>query len=131
MQFLGTPVHHRGSYEAQTHSLSATRRIPLHTGGSALDFLQNTPLDKLFLKIHFAIKEPVLGWIPSFLTCRNQWVLVEGHMSTCTCMFTPMTSGVPQGSILGRPLNSYLLLTSTNGMVLVRGETIFHEHLDL
>jgi len=46
---------------------------------------------------HYGVRGNLLQWIQSFLTNRNQRVLVEGHTSQ-TARVTP---GVPQGSVLG------------------------------
>ena len=48
---------------------------------------------------HYGIRYDLLKWIESFLSNRSQEVLFEG----CTSQSAPVTSGVPQGSVL-RPL---------------------------
>ena len=52
----------------------------------------------LLLKLeHYGIRGPTLSWIGDFLTNRTQRVMIEGTQSETA----PMTSEVPQGSVLG------------------------------
>jgi len=66
-----------------------------------LDFskaFDKVPHQRLIRKLeHYGIKGPVQQWITSFLSGRSQRVLVEGQMSPSA----PVSSGVPQGSVLG------------------------------
>ena len=55
------------------------------------------PLVKLQL---YGIKGQILNWIRDFLTSRMQRVVIEGHSSD----WLNVTSGVPQGSIIGPSL---------------------------
>ena len=54
--------------------------------------------EKLLLKLHFnGIRGSTLNWIKDFLDNRNQSVLLNGSNSDSI----PVSSGVPQGSVLG------------------------------
>ena len=66
-----------------------------------LDFskaFDKVPHERLAAKLHhYGIRGDTLRWIKSFLSHRRQQVLVEGSSSTSS----QVTSGVPQGSVLG------------------------------
>jgi hypothetical protein len=54
--------------------------------------------ERLAAKLHhYGIRGPTLNWIKSFLAGRTQRVIVEGAASDTA----PVTSGVPQGTVLG------------------------------
>ena len=53
---------------------------------------------KLFMKLHtYGIRGSTLSWIKAFLSNREQKVVIEDEESDSV----PVTSGVPQGSVLG------------------------------
>lgn len=73
----------------------------IQTDVGVLDFsraFDTVPHQRLFGKIaHFGIQGTTLKWIEAFLTNRTMQVVVDGSSSRTA----PVTSGVPQGTVLG------------------------------
>jgi hypothetical protein len=56
------------------------------------------PHQRLLLKLdHYGVKGNIHGWLKSWLTLREQRVVVDGDHS----LSVPVRSGVPQGTVLG------------------------------
>lgn len=63
------------------------------------------PHDKLLLKLKSILKNNITDWIANYLRGRSQFVHVNGVNSYPT----PILSGVPQGSVLGPLLLSFIV----------------------
>ena len=66
-----------------------------------LDFskaFDKVPHERLKYKLqYYGIRESLHSWISDFLAKRKQQVVLDGHTSTSA----PVSSGLPQGSVLG------------------------------
>ena len=83
------------------HDWAHNRNSGLPTDVVFLDFTKafdSVPHERLLLKLHaYGIRDPLLSWVKSFLTNRQQRVVLRGHYSS----WTAVVSGVPQGTVLG------------------------------
>jgi hypothetical protein len=68
----------------------------LSTGVTFAWFQSDGTLPSLFV-CYFGISEQIINWVKSFLSNRTQTVLLENMTSSKI----PVTSGVPQGTVLG------------------------------
>ena len=84
-----------------THELLQNMQKGKQTDLILLDFskaFDKVSHEKLLHKLHFyGIRGNILSWIKSFLDNRSQTVVIEGKQSKTA----PVSSGVPQGSVLG------------------------------
>ena len=104
---LDTQFGFRSKHSCETQLLLTTTDLAkaidknLQTDVGILDFskaFDKVSHNRLLHKLkHYGINGNILHWIKSFLHGRTQRVVVEGSYSS-PC---PVTSGVPQGSVLG------------------------------
>ena len=96
---------HNRSCETQLLSfiqeLSETDNNNIQTDLIIIDFAKafdKVPHRRVHYKLnYYGISRPTLHWISAFLTNRTQTVVIDGKSSSTV----PVTSGVPQGAVLG------------------------------
>ena len=84
-----------------THDLATGLNDKQQIDAILLDFskaFDKVPHERLLLKLsYYGVRGHLLSWIRDFLQGRTQQVMVEGKKSSTT----NVTSGVPQGTVLG------------------------------
>ena len=104
------------------------RRLSTHS--VFIDFAKafdSVPHERLLIKLEsIGIRGPLLQWFCAFLTSRRQRVVINGHFSN----WCKVSSGVPQGSILG-PLLFILYINDISSVVKNSDIKIFADDVTL
>ena len=83
------------------HQLCSNNDKNIQTDLIIMDFAKafdKVPHNRLLYKLKFfGVSDQAANWIKSFLSNRTQTVMLENHSSDNI----PVTSGVPQGTVLG------------------------------
>ena len=72
------------------------------------------------------IRGSLLQWTSHFLTKRSQHVIIDSQASE----WAPVTSGVPQGAVLGLDIVFLLFLTFINDMIFLTSHLASHDVQD-